>query len=305
MTKQNDTPSSKSRTWSRSTAAIPARWTASPSASPPASCSDSWAPTARARRRPSASWPPCCEPTEGTARVAGFDVTKQPAEVRKRLGLAQQTPALDAFSTGRETLELAGILQRMPRARGQEAGRRAPGAHGPERGRQQADRPVLRRHEAAPGPGQRAHAPAAGPHPGRADRGAGPAEPNRAVGGARAHQPRGHDHAADHPLHGRGGPALRPAGDHRQRQDRDRRLAARAEGIHRRRHRRPPAGVDQREPREPAGIGPTAAGGHGRQPMGSAPTPKAWSYRSPMPARPSRPCSGSWTAKGSRLPGSR
>ena len=56
------------------------------------------------------------EPTEGFARVAGFDVTKHPAEVRKRLGLAQQTPALDAFSTGRETLELAGILQRMPRA---------------------------------------------------------------------------------------------------------------------------------------------------------------------------------------------
>ena len=56
------------------------------------------------------------EPTEGIARVAGFDVTKHPADVRKRLGLAQQTPALDAFSTGRETLELAGILQRMPRA---------------------------------------------------------------------------------------------------------------------------------------------------------------------------------------------
>ena len=56
------------------------------------------------------------KPTEGFARLAGFDVTKHPAEVRKRLGLAQQTPALDAFSTGRETLELAGILQRMPRA---------------------------------------------------------------------------------------------------------------------------------------------------------------------------------------------
>jgi ABC-2 type transport system ATP-binding protein len=56
------------------------------------------------------------EPTAGIARLAGFDVTKHPAEVRKRLGLAQQTPALDAFSTGRETLELAGILQRMPRA---------------------------------------------------------------------------------------------------------------------------------------------------------------------------------------------
>ena len=37
------------------------------------------------------------------------------AEVRKRLGLAMQTPTLDAFSTGRETLELAGRLHRMPK----------------------------------------------------------------------------------------------------------------------------------------------------------------------------------------------
>jgi ABC-2 type transport system ATP-binding protein len=56
------------------------------------------------------------EPTEGTARVAGFDVTKDPGEVRQRLGLAQQMPALDPFSTGRESLELAGTLHRMPRA---------------------------------------------------------------------------------------------------------------------------------------------------------------------------------------------
>jgi ABC-2 type transport system ATP-binding protein len=56
------------------------------------------------------------EPTEGTARVMGFDVRTKPAEVRQRLGLAQQMPALDPFSTGRESLELAGTLQRMPRA---------------------------------------------------------------------------------------------------------------------------------------------------------------------------------------------
>jgi ABC-2 type transport system ATP-binding protein len=56
------------------------------------------------------------DPTEGTATVAGYDVRRQPAEVRRSLGLAQQTPALDAFSTGRETLELAGTLNRMPRA---------------------------------------------------------------------------------------------------------------------------------------------------------------------------------------------
>ena len=54
--------------------------------------------------------------TEGTARVAGFDVSTHPGEVRTRLGLAMQTPALDAFSTGRETLELAGRLHRMPAA---------------------------------------------------------------------------------------------------------------------------------------------------------------------------------------------
>ncbi len=53
-------------------------------------------------------------PTSGVARVAGFDVTSQAHEVRERLGLAMQTPTLDAFSTGRETLELAGRLHRLP-----------------------------------------------------------------------------------------------------------------------------------------------------------------------------------------------
>jgi ABC-2 type transport system ATP-binding protein len=37
--------------------------------------------------------------TAGSARVAGFDVASQPREVRKRLGLAMQTPTLDAGST--------------------------------------------------------------------------------------------------------------------------------------------------------------------------------------------------------------
>jgi ABC-2 type transport system ATP-binding protein len=52
--------------------------------------------------------------TSGTARVAGIDVAARPHEVRQRLGLALQTPALDGYSTGRETLELAGRLHRMP-----------------------------------------------------------------------------------------------------------------------------------------------------------------------------------------------
>ena len=56
-------------------------------------------------------------PTSGSARVAGHDVVGEAAEVRKRLGLAMQTPTLDAFSTGRETLELAGRLHRLPAGR--------------------------------------------------------------------------------------------------------------------------------------------------------------------------------------------
>ena len=55
------------------------------------------------------------KPTSGAARVAGYDVVGDAGEVRKRLGLAMQTPTLDAFSTGRETLELAGRLHRMPK----------------------------------------------------------------------------------------------------------------------------------------------------------------------------------------------
>jgi ABC-2 type transport system ATP-binding protein len=54
------------------------------------------------------------KPTSGGARVAGFDVVAESGEVRRRLGLAMQTATLDAFSTGRETLELAGRLHRLP-----------------------------------------------------------------------------------------------------------------------------------------------------------------------------------------------
>ena len=59
--------------------------------------------------------------TSGSATVAGFDVAAQPREVRRRLGLAMQQTALDAFSTGRESIELNG---RMHRVRADELKRR-------------------------------------------------------------------------------------------------------------------------------------------------------------------------------------
>jgi ABC-2 type transport system ATP-binding protein len=53
-------------------------------------------------------------PTSGTARVAGLDVVKDADEVRRRVGFAMQSIALDDLATGREHLELMGRLHGMP-----------------------------------------------------------------------------------------------------------------------------------------------------------------------------------------------
>ena len=41
-------------------------------------------------------------PTSGSATVAGFDVVRQPGEVRKRIGYAAQDVGVDERATGRE-----------------------------------------------------------------------------------------------------------------------------------------------------------------------------------------------------------
>jgi ABC-2 type transport system ATP-binding protein len=63
-------------------------------------------------------------PTEGRARVAGFDVSTQGAEVREHIGAALQEAALDPFLSAREHMRLQTALQGLPhderRARGDE-----------------------------------------------------------------------------------------------------------------------------------------------------------------------------------------
>ncbi len=49
-------------------------------------------------------------PTGGRATVAGFDVAKHPADVRRRIGVALQEAALDLLMTGRELMELQATL---------------------------------------------------------------------------------------------------------------------------------------------------------------------------------------------------
>jgi ABC-2 type transport system ATP-binding protein len=52
-------------------------------------------------------------PTSGTAEVAGFDVVKNPAEVRKSIGYVAQDVGVDEHATGQENLTLYGHFYRL------------------------------------------------------------------------------------------------------------------------------------------------------------------------------------------------
>jgi ABC-2 type transport system ATP-binding protein len=55
------------------------------------------------------------KPTSGTATVNGFDIVKQPAQVRKSIGIVFQDPSVDDRLTGRENLEMHANLYGVPR----------------------------------------------------------------------------------------------------------------------------------------------------------------------------------------------
>lgn len=54
-------------------------------------------------------------PDDGYARVAGFDVVSQAAQLRAQIGLAGQYAAVDELLTGRENLELVGLWYHLDR----------------------------------------------------------------------------------------------------------------------------------------------------------------------------------------------
>ena len=55
------------------------------------------------------------QPTSGTAQVAGFDIIKNPNEVRRHIGYVAQDVGVDEYGTGRENLELYGHFYRLDR----------------------------------------------------------------------------------------------------------------------------------------------------------------------------------------------
>jgi len=56
------------------------------------------------------------EPSEGTASVAGFDIVKAPAKVRRMIGYVPQMLSADGGLTGWENLDLSAKLYGIPRA---------------------------------------------------------------------------------------------------------------------------------------------------------------------------------------------
>jgi ABC-2 type transport system ATP-binding protein len=61
-------------------------------------------------------------PTAGSARVAGLDVVRQGAEVRRAIGASLQESALDPFLTGREHMRLQSALHGLGKADGERRG---------------------------------------------------------------------------------------------------------------------------------------------------------------------------------------
>ena len=54
-------------------------------------------------------------PTSGSARIAGYDVTKQGGEVRASIGVALQEAALDPHLNAWEHMDLQTALQGIPK----------------------------------------------------------------------------------------------------------------------------------------------------------------------------------------------
>jgi len=54
------------------------------------------------------------KPTSGTASVNGFDILRQPHDVRRSIGIVFQDPSVDADMTGRENLQMHADLYDVP-----------------------------------------------------------------------------------------------------------------------------------------------------------------------------------------------
>ena len=169
------------------------------------------------------------EPDGGEATIAGADLRKDPAEVRRRIGYVAQGGSTWDESTAREELVLQARMYGISKAEAQRRAAARAGRLPAHRVRRPQVQDLLRR-PAPPGRHRARHHPRAeGGLPGRADHRPRPAEPRPHVGRDPPAARRGHDGLPHHALPRRGRRALRPDRDHGPRRDRRRGHAGRAQ----------------------------------------------------------------------------
>ena len=265
-------------------------------------------------------------PDGGRAEVAGADVAAAPHEVRRRIGLSGQEPAVDEILSGRQNLVLFGRLNRLGKAAAERRADELLEQFGLADAGGQVGEALLGRHAPPARPGRHAAAGARGAVPRRAHDRARPPQPQRGVGGDPGARGRRHHRAAHHPVPRRGRPARRPGGGDRRRPGHRRRHARAAEGPGRRRparrgrRRGPPtlaggrraslARVATAEPEVEADADASARPsptGSPRSPRSSAasPTPASRSPTSACAGRRSTTCSCTSPATGPSRPNPR
>ena len=161
-------------------------------------------------------------PTGGRARVAGFDVVEQAADVRRSIGVALQEAALDPLMTGRELIRLQATLHGLI---GDEGERRGDALIERVGLSQAADRRVG---TYSGGMRRRLDLASALVHEPQVlfldepTTGLDPVSRKAIWEEVAALNARGHDRLPHHPVPGGGRPARRPGRDHQRRPDRRR-----------------------------------------------------------------------------------
>ena len=149
-------------------------------------------------------------PDGGTARVGGHDVVREPAAVRRLIGLTGQFSAVDSILTGEENLLLMARLRHLGRVDGRRRVSGTARALRAHRCRPQAARDLFRRDAPASRPGHEPGRPPADRLPRRTHHRSRPPEPRGDVADRPRARRRRDDHPAHHPVPGGGGRA-RPA----------------------------------------------------------------------------------------------
>ena len=90
-------------------------------------------------------------PTEGIARVAGFDVRKDADGVRNSIGVIPQALTSDPELTAEENMMIHAKLYGVPAGPARRTGARSAGSGGSDALQQVAGADIFRRHAAAPG----------------------------------------------------------------------------------------------------------------------------------------------------------